>query len=273
MSTTHTPGYESITKYINQKRLVWAETTCHTAHAKLNRMFRLQALHPMRLLKELRVERLSNYTIQVYFELWKGYERFCYDGKSPTHDFMIQNRGLFKNAYENKTYRMTMKEYKDLLEEASTMGDGLYNLILLFGAAGLRLSEGLNAKWEDLGADGQLRVVGKGGKVRLVPLPVMQFIQTESKFIAGDKPAVRKLLSNKKYTAHDIRAFFATQVATAVSPYELMDLLGHEDFNTTMKYIRRNPTIIRSKLHEHYGSIQKPNRSAHPSDSKQGEGS
>ena len=115
-----------------------------------------------------------------------------------------------------------------------------------------------------------LRVEGKGKKVRLVPVPLDQLIprgEIRSDLICTGKVPYRKFFTGKAYTPHDLRAFFATDLANTVSIYELMDLLGHSNFNTTMKYIRRNPTVIKRKMHGYYERVCGANRSTHQEDS------
>lgn len=269
MPKTYPLSFNTLDLYLKSKKGIWAETTLVTTKAKLNKLIQLQISQPFKLLQELKLQDYSPYTIQVYFEIWRGFEKFCYAGKSPTNDFLKSNRGIFRNAYQNKTYLLTLKEYQALLAEVADKQKGLFNMLLLMGQGGLRLSEALSATWEDIGADEMLRVVGKGGKVRLVPIPLSQFYKREeikSKLIAGDKPAYEKFFKNKPCTPHDLRAFYATSLANTVSIHELMDLLGHNNFNTVLRYIRRNPTIIKGKLNGYFESVQGTNRSNDRSD-------
>lgn len=256
---TISPSFDSIDQYIKSRSSFWALSTQVTARAKLRKLFRMQIVQPFRLLQELKEEGKAPYTIQVYFEILKGFEKFCNRGKSQTEEFMKKHRGLFRNAYQDKVYRLSMEEYQGILKEAEAKHLGLYNMCLLMGGAGLRLTEALKANWKDLSADGSLRVEGKGGKIRFVPIPIDQFRKEGFDAhgrIVGVSPPFRRFFSGKTFTAHDLRAFFATSIANSVSPYELMDLLGHSDFNTTLKYVRRNPKVIREKLHGHYRTIQ-----------------
>jgi integrase len=261
---------DTIDKYIWMKKNVWADSTCVTTRAKLLTIYNFKANSPTELLELFKIEEFSPHTIAVYFQLWRAFEQYCNNGRSVTGEFMKKNRRVFKNVYQSKTYFLSMEGYKTILRQAADLSDAMYNLVFLFGGCGLRLSEALNAKWEDISADNMLRVVGKGDKVRFVPIKSEDLKKINSPLIAGPRPPYRKFFKDKTCTAHDIRAFYATTMAGSLSIHELMDLLGHESFHTTLRYIRRNPMALKGKLDAHFKAIQGTDGSTHQSDRRKG---
>ena len=148
------------------------------------------------------------------------------------------------------------------------MSDTRRRYELLFGLllnSGLRISEALNLKVAEVrlvdGAAKSVRVIGKGNKERIVPLPaafgqVFGFWlkdQRRGEFVfakaTGQPPAssqaaraylrgmLQKAGIDKKISPHKLRHTYATQLLNAGA--ELIDikaLLGHESIATTQIY-------------------------------------
>ena len=125
---------------------------------------------------------------------------------------------------------------------------------LLYGG-GLRLSEACNIKWEDINLkNGRLKVLGKGGKERMIYLP-LQCVSTVKKilknhmFIFGQSPLpthrgyswVKQWGKNigllKPLNPHALRHSYATHLLTSgANLRSLQELLGHSSLTATERY-------------------------------------
>ncbi|CAI2179027.1 20465_t:CDS:2 [Funneliformis geosporum] len=133
------------------------------------------------------------------------------------------------------------------------------NLVLDFlFYAGLRVNELINIRHCDY-QNNQLRILGKGNKVRYVFLPDFlaqhfQFNSQEYFFQTKNKKRlihsqIRKIINrgikkagvNKHITPHSFRRSFATLLNNReVKLTTIQKLLGHSDINTTTTYIHNN---------------------------------
>lgn len=142
---------------------------------------------------------------------------------------------------------------------------------LLYGG-GLRISEACHLKWKDYNQERkEVRVLGKGGKERMVPLPlftirIIEFSPRQGQYLFGEKPLspshaynlIRKLGRKsglqKPLHPHALRHSYATHLlAEGTDLRVLQTLLGHTSLTATEKYTHLN---IRQLAH----SIQQ----AHP---------
>ena len=158
-------------------------------------------------------------------------------------------------------------------------------VIHLLLTAGLRRSELIGLDVDDLQADGtQLRVVGKGSRERIIPLPhhtqtvVGEYLDGRSDDeealilnLAGNRIGptslrrmVRRIitdagLDNEGYTIHSMRHAYATMLVKAgVDLATVRDLLGHSDISVTSQYLhsdsrsKRNAVQTLPKTEEEY---------------------
>jgi integrase/recombinase XerD len=153
------------------------------------------------------------------------------------------------------------------------------NLVAFLYGTGLRISEALGLKLEDIRykteADGfqtpiSVRVIGKGNKERVVPLSdtaqraLFQWLRRR-KLEGGSTPfvwvqlsgttrgktltdrGVRRMVNARsvdaglgKLSPHKLRSSYASALIEAgVSIDKVMDILGHESINTTRLYVQR----------------------------------
>jgi integrase len=134
-------------------------------------------------------------------------------------------------------------------------------VLVLLLLNGLRISEALNAKWDDLVDDGKaLRLIGKGKKERVVPLTERArdaMNAWHAYFELGSVPFIVGILREREAQRivarrgreagitglhpHALRHNYLTRLADAgVDVWALGKLAGHSSVKTTQRYIHLN---------------------------------
>ncbi|MCS7184827.1 MAG: tyrosine-type recombinase/integrase [bacterium] len=141
-------------------------------------------------------------------------------------------------------------------------GDDRIIFILLYGC-GLRISEAANLNVGDINFyDGTIRVFGKGGRERIVPVPdkimsmIMEYvrnmglrsvdplilnIKNERLTQSGMRKRVVKLMKKLglSYTPHKFRHAYATHILKRGAPIRVVqELLGHKSIASTQIYTK-----------------------------------
>lgn len=151
------------------------------------------------------------------------------------------------------------------LQSSNSMMRYIVPLLLL---TGVRKSELLNAKWVDLDLTQQSLYLAqtKSGKPRFVTLSdqaihVIQAIQrSESPYIVGNPEtqapyknifyawdSIRKAAGLSDVRIHDLRHSFASfLINSGIDIYQVKEMLGHHQINTTMRYAHLNRSTIRN---------------------------
>ena len=122
---------------------------------------------------------------------------------------------------------------------------------LLAYGSGLRLSEVLAVKPENI-IDKRIEVLdGKGGKDRIVPLPkgwkdwmtsMLPITKSGRSLERNFKSAAKKSKLNPLYTFHSLRHGFATRLVENNVPIShVQSLMGHSNLATTSIYTRARP--------------------------------
>lgn len=157
---------------------------------------------------------------------------------------------------------LTPDEVQSLLESITNLRDKTLFTLIYYG--GLRISEAINLKWENL-KDNRLKIYGKGSKTRVITIfpaalellnELKQISQTNYIFVGqGNRSFGQKLSAvschrlAKKYaqkaaitgdfSCHWLRHCIATHLYLAgVSIIEIKEFLGHADINTTNRYAK-----------------------------------
>jgi len=152
---------------------------------------------------------------------------------------------LAEGQKEVKDDWYTDDELQNILE---WLPDRYRPLVLWAWATGMRLSECLNLRWEDL--DTKVRVKGKGRKVRHLPMsrPMIQILQEIPQVEMGPFPFTRHQVSTAFYRAraqakinkgefHALRDTFARNFLLAGGDiYRLSRILGHSSVRVTEQY-------------------------------------
>lgn len=231
-----------IQSYLKQKTGLWAETTLVKTTSVLELCSDLApGLDPRKLYDALVLRGLGRYSIKTYLIICSQFETQALHN-STIANFLKENRFAFRNCYKNKLTRIEVKDYLACLEQASS--PEIFNFLILIGRCGLRKSEALNAKWSDI-ENGYLKVIGKGNKVRHVPILhtwLKRGVRGSSDpRIAGSCKGCAYFFRHKmKFSPHDFRAYFATQVANhpELNIKDAQLLLGHSSMITTQRYVR-----------------------------------
>lgn len=128
-------------------------------------------------------------------------------------------------------------------------------LILLLYGGGLRVSEACNVKWRDVDASARvIRIMGKGGKERLIALPqrvltVIRELPRTGDYLFGEAPMpTRRAYEHVRIQGaragllqhlhpHALRHSFATHLLTSGANLRtLQELLGHSSLQATQRY-------------------------------------
>ena len=146
----------------------------------------------------------------------------------------------------------------------SPTGRAIYDICRVVLFTGLRRSEVLNMRWSDI-IDDELRVRGKGGKVRTVPLndEALQAIHRQPHegayvFAVPNRASCSLLrrtsahverMTGVHFGLHKLRHAFATRLlASGADIVTISQLLGHAASMTTLLYAHTSPRRMREAV-------------------------
>ena len=145
----------------------------------------------------------------------------------------------------------------------------LYAIVTLLSYAGLRISEALNVKLEDLSLDAKELIIrkGKGKKQRVVYLnskivyAIKEYLkvrhsESEYLFSSRESDRVDRSVINKQFkkysnkiTPHQLRHFFCTNaLENGFAVHEVANLAGHSSIQTTLIYTNPSREKMKGKL-------------------------
>lgn len=180
-------------------------------------------------------------------------------------DYMIKIQTSYANPAEiNKS---DVENFRQKILEA---GDKrLYAIVTLLSYAGLRISEALNVKLEDLSLDAKELIIrkGKGKKQRVVYLnskivnAIKEYLkvrnsESEYLFSSRESDRVDRSVINKQFkkysnkiTPHQLRHFFCTNaLENGFAVHEVANLAGHSSIQTTLIYTNPSREKMKNKL-------------------------
>jgi integrase len=146
----------------------------------------------------------------------------------------------------------------------SPMGRALYDVCRLVLNTGLRRSEALNLRWVDI-IDDELRIRGKGGKVRMVPLnaEARRIITGRARLTPylfdvpnrNSSDVMRRVSetvarrTKAPFHIHLLRHAFASRLlAAGVDVVTISHILGHSAVMTALLYTHSNPKLMREAV-------------------------
>lgn len=233
---------QELSNYICSKHKIWAETTSKSAFHKLMTIHENGGFKdPGAVFNSLSFKGYGPYSIKTYFILARQFETEVHR-TARFKQWMAQNKKVFKNAYKRKNLALTENQFVSFLKEAPSKD--LANFLILMAKGGLRKMEALKAEWAHL-KNGELEIPsGKGGKQRFVPFNKDWLLPTKSLTILPPSLVYWKFFKEKlsPFTPHDFRSYYATKVVNipGMSIEDARQLLGHENIETTARYLRAN---------------------------------
>lgn len=151
-----------------------------------------------------------------------------------------------------KDFYLTHEDEERLMKVCSDNYRALFRFAIL---TGVRLAEALSVSADDIQKTegrpgGILRVVGKGTKLRRVPLTpeARQILESQGSWSHTNRYTVQRYLYRKALkvglpvTFHTLRHTTASRLAAAgANVMHIKDLLGHTSLTTTQKYMHLAP--------------------------------
>jgi integrase/recombinase XerD len=215
----------------------------------------------LKFLAELKVKKkLDSNSLRLYVRALSSFLKF------------LDNENLAKQIKAPKVDKrlpkfITYDELNRLLENADNYRDKLIIKFLFY--TGVRVSELIKIKKSDIiFEEGFVKVYGKGGKERIVPIPkellnelkdYINKINTENIFPLSSRQVERIIKNiakkagiNKKVTPHVLRHSLATTLLSkGVDIRYIQEILGHSSLNITQIYTH----VVPNQLKEIYQKI------------------
>ncbi|MCG2883161.1 MAG: tyrosine-type recombinase/integrase [Candidatus Nanopusillus sp.] len=215
----------------------------------------------LKFLAELKVKKkLDSNSLRLYVRALSSFLKF------------LDNENLAKQIKAPKVDKrlpkfITYDELNKLIENADNYRDKLIIKFLFY--TGVRVSELIKIKKNDIiFEEGFVKVYGKGGKERIVPIPkellnelkdYINKINTENIFPLSSRQVERIIKNiakkagiNKKVTPHVLRHSLATTLLSkGVDIRYIQEILGHSSLNITQIYTH----VVPNQLKEIYQKI------------------
>jgi len=215
----------------------------------------------LKFLAEIKVKKkLDSNSLRLYVRALSSFLKF------------LDNESLAKQIKAPKVDKrlpkfITYDELNKLIENAENYRDKLIIKFLFY--TGVRVSELIKIKKNDIiFEEGFVKVYGKGGKERIVPIPkellnelkdYINKINTENIFPLSSRQVERIIKNvaekagiNKKVTPHVLRHSLATTLLSkGVDIRYIQEILGHSSLNITQIYTH----VVPNQLKEIYNKV------------------
>lgn len=220
--------------------------------------------------KKYRGKNLNAKTINAKLSSIGLFNKFLIEEKIQK-DIVIKDDDMIKiqTSYANPA-EINKSDVENFRQRILEAGDKrLYAIVTLLSYAGLRISEALNVKLEDLSLDAKELIIrkGKGKKQRVVYLnskivnAIKEYIkirdsESEYLFSSRESDRVDRSVINKQFkkysskiTPHQLRHFFCTNaLENGFAVHEVANLAGHSSIQTTLIYTNPSRKNMKNKL-------------------------
>lgn len=250
--------------------LKWFEETYGLEFKKLYRENVLEYKNYLLNVKKHKGKRLNGKSINAKLSALLQFNRFLKKEKIQ-EDIVIDDIDLIKiqTNYANPT-DITKADVENFRQKILESGDKrLYALVTLLAYTGLRISEALNIKIEDMNLETRELIVkkGKGYKQRIVYLnskvinAIKEYLKiresdSEYLFVSRQSDRLDRTVINrhfKKYsnkiTPHKLRHFFCTNaIENGFAVHEVANIAGHSSIQTTLIYTNPSREAMKNKI-------------------------
>ena len=250
--------------------LIWFQNTYGIIFKRLYRENILEYKSYLINIKKYKGNSLNSKTINVKLNSLGLLNKFLIK-ENIQSDIVIKDDDMIKIqvSYANPTdiTKVDVENFRQIILEN---GDKrLYAIVTLLAYTGLRISEALNIKLEDLSLEAKELIVrkGKGEKQRIVYLntkvvnAIKEYFKVRNSssdyiFPSRESDRVDRNVINKQFkkysnkiTPHKLRHFFCTNaLESGLAVHEVANLAGHSSIYTTLIYTNPSREKMKNKL-------------------------
>lgn len=220
--------------------------------------------------KKYNDKNLSAKTINLKLSALKSFNKFLIKSHYQ-NDLTINDNDFLKIQveYANPTNvdKIEIEKFRQRILESSNKR--LYAIVTLLAYSGLRISEALNIKLEDINLESREVIIksGKGSKQRIVYLntkvveSIKEYLnsrinrQSDFLFTSQKSNQLTRTVVNKEFnkysntiTPHTLRHFFCTNaLENGFAIHEVANIAGHSNIQTTLIYTNPNRKQLKNK--------------------------
>jgi integrase len=199
-------------------------------------------------------------TIRALFYRAADWKR--YDGPNPAAKIKMFRESRDLRPLSDEDFAKVLKTARTISDKPTSAFQRIFfDLVVLCANTGLRRSEALNLKWQNVDTDA-LMIRGKGNKTRLVPLNIAARdvlarqprtsayvfdipTRDQTHTISRTYTTVGKSIG-RPFRLHDVRHKFATDLLGRGADIKTVsEILGHQAGMTTLLYLHSTPDKAR----------------------------
>lgn len=247
----------------------WFKDTYGSDFKKLYRENVLEYKSYLMNIKKYQGKNLNGKTVNAKLSSLGLLNKFLVDSNIQDN-IVINDSDMIKiqTIYANPT-DISKTEVESFRQKILEAGDKrLYSIVTLLAYTGLRISEALNVKFEDISLEAKELIVrnGKGDKQRTVYLntkvinALKEYIKIRNSgssyiFVSRQSDKVDRSVINKEFkmysskiTPHKLRHFFCTNaLESGFAVHEVANLAGHSSIQTTLLYTNPSREVMKNK--------------------------